>query len=194
MCPASNLDGGNKICAGSHINNASVGRNTYIAGAQISNASLGAFCSIGPGVVIGGLGVHPVHWLSTHPAFYSVRGQSGVTFAKENLFEELKQVTIGNDVWIGARALVLDGVLIGDGAVVAAGAIVASDVAPYSIVGGVPAKVIRHRFSPDVIEALLKLRWWDLEDEQLGGLAPSFVRDGGWTVDHIAAIQANCSR
>jgi len=72
---------------------------------------------------------------------------------------------VGNDVWIGLRAAVKDSVVVGDGAVVAAGAVVVSDVPPYAIVGGVPAKLIRYRFSPEVIDFLLDLKWWDRNDE-----------------------------
>lgn len=72
-------------------------------------------------------------------------------------------VIIGNDVWIGANAVILPGVTIGDGAVVAAGAVVAKDVAPYEIVGGVPAKRIRYRFDEDTIEKLLEIKWWEWE-------------------------------
>lgn len=79
-------------------------------------------------------------------------------------------IVIGNDVWIGANCTILDNVRIGDGAVVAAGAVVTKDVPPYAIVGGNPASVIRHRFSPERVEELLELRWWDLEDPVDHGL------------------------
>jgi carbonic anhydrase/acetyltransferase-like protein (isoleucine patch superfamily) len=71
------------------------------------------------------------------------------------------KIVIGNDVWIGYGAYLARGVTIGDGAVIAAHAVVTRDVAPYAVVGGVPAKLIRYRFVPTLIEALLQLRWWD---------------------------------
>jgi serine acetyltransferase len=84
--------------------------------------------------------------------------------------------TIGNDVWIGARAVVLDGVSVGNGAIIAAGAIVSKDVPAYSIVGGVPAKEIRQRFSSETIQVLEDLKWWDAPDSLLQELAPRFFQ------------------
>lgn len=78
-----------------------------------------------------------------------------------------KPVEIGNDVWIGANVILLPGVKIGDGAVLAAGAVVTKDVEPYAIVGGVPAKTIRMRFSDDVIEKMLRIAWWNWEPERI---------------------------
>jgi acetyltransferase-like isoleucine patch superfamily enzyme len=80
-------------------------------------------------------------------------------------------VEIGNDVLISANVVILSGVKIGDGAVIAAGAIVNKDVPPYSVIGGVPAKLIRYRFDEGTREKLLKSRWWDFEDSQLKEVA-----------------------
>ncbi|HEU4708702.1 MAG TPA: CatB-related O-acetyltransferase, partial [Methylophilaceae bacterium] len=134
----------NRIYRRANLRSTSLGRMTYVAEAsRIGFADIGAFCSIGPNVLLGGLGCHPVDRLSTHPAFYSSRLQAGDTFSENDLFEELPRVTVGNDVWIGAGSIVLDGVRIGDGAIIAAGAVVNKDVPPYAIVGGVPARLIR---------------------------------------------------
>lgn len=79
---------------------------------------------------------------------------------------------IGHDVWIGSRVTILGGVTIGTGAIIAAGAVVNKDVPPYTIVGGVPAKIIRTRFSEDICSKLLESKWWELPDETLAKLAP----------------------
>lgn len=184
------LAGNNKFGKGTNVDNSKIGRHTYVVNARIVRAEIGAFCSIGPEVNIGGLGNHPINWLSTHPAFYSTRKQSGKTFAVTDLFDELRPNKIGNDVWIGARALILDGISIGDGAIIAAGSVVAKDVAPYAIVGGVPARVIRTRFDSTVIEALLKWQWWHLPDEVLARIAPLFCEETALTIDRLAVLQA----
>jgi len=160
-----------------------------VAGAQIRNADVGAFCSIGPEVLIGGFGKHPTNWISTHPAFYSPLKQAGFTFSTESKFRELERTEIGNDVWIGARAMILDGVKIGNGAIVAAGAVVARDVSPYSIVGGVPAKEIRKRFGDDVIASLKGMEWWNLSLDDLAGLSDKFIAITDWSVDEIERIK-----
>jgi hypothetical protein len=77
---------------------------------------------------------------------------------------------IGNDVWIGSDVLIARGITIGDGAVIAAGAVVTKDVAPYAMIGGTPARFIRYRFSPNIFESLLDIKWWDYSFKDLHGL------------------------
>lgn len=139
-----------------------IGYGSYISDrSTINNATIGNYCSLGP-ELMAGLGEHPSStFVTTHPAFFSTQGQSGVVFADRNYFNELKKITIGNDVWIGARVFIKDGVSIGNGAIIGAGAVVVKDVPPYAIVVGVPAKVIKYRFSPTEIKYLLKLDWWN---------------------------------
>lgn len=149
------------------INKSNVGSFCYFVNAKISRTNMGNFCSIGPNALVGGLGKHPTNMLSTHPVFYSSLKQCGYSFTLNSHFEEFAVTSIGNDVWIGANSIVLDGVNVGDGAIIAAGSVVVKDVPPYAVVGGVPAKVIRYRFSKDEIDKLLNLNWWNLSKEEL---------------------------
>jgi acetyltransferase-like isoleucine patch superfamily enzyme len=149
--------------------NGELGYGSYIGKNSEVRGKIGRFTSISDCVrVVNGL--HPSkEFVSTHPAFYSTACCVGLSYCDKNLFDEFKyadddkkfDVVIGNDVWIGFGATILAGVKIGDGAIVAAGAVVTKDVAPYAIVGGVPANTIKYRFSEDEIKKLMKLRWWD---------------------------------
>jgi tetrahydrodipicolinate N-succinyltransferase len=100
-----------------------------------------------------------------------------VSFSDKDYFEENKAITIGHDVWIGARALIRDGVNIGHGAIIGAGAVVLDDVPSYAIVGGVPAKLIRFRFAEDIIKRLLELKWWEWSDDMLCKAQTLFAQD-----------------
>lgn len=143
-----------------------IGANSYFrSDISVSGCeSIGRCCSIARGVRIGAEN-HDIDFVSTHP-FITDRSYTGLDNLPSNKVEN-RRVTIGNDVWIGLNALVLGGVTIGDGAVIAAGAVVTKDVPPYAVVGGVPARVIKYRFSEDVCQALLKSRWWDYDMREL---------------------------
>ena len=135
-----NRIGKNTLFSG-HIGYASyIGNNCHIV------ADIGKYCCIAPRVVTV-RGSHPIRdWVSVHPAFFSTAKQCGMTFVNENKYSENKsRVVIGNDVWIGDSTILMDGITIGDGAVIGAGSVVTQDVAPYSIVAGVPARVIKSR-------------------------------------------------
>lgn len=140
---------------------------SYIAqNSRIYNSSIGKFSSIGPEVLIG-LGKHPTNFISTNPVFYSNATRHGSLFSEKQLFEEYDSCSIGNDVWIGARAIILDGITIGDGAIIAANSVVTKDVEPYSIVGGVSAKFIKYRFSEEKIKELENMKWWDWSADKI---------------------------
>ena len=156
------------------LNHVTVGRGTYIASnAYISNTTIGKFCSIGPNIFCG-YGYHPTNGISTSPAFYSTRGQPGFTFSTIDKCEERKIITIGNDVFIGMNVTILDGVTIGDGAVIGAGAVVNKDIPPYAVAVGCPIKVVKYRFSDEIIQSLLASRWWDREDAVLKEIEKNF--------------------
>lgn len=172
----SKFEGYNSVYEHATVGDTTLGRFTYVAiNSRVMNCSIGRYCSIGPGTLIGGLGVHPSKWLSTHPVFFSMARQAGgTTFAYDSHVNELPPVTVGNDVWIGARAIVLDGCRVGNGAIIAAGAVVTKDVKPYAIVGGVPAREIRMRFEPEAVAALLNTEWWEWPVEKLKAAAHLF--------------------
>jgi chloramphenicol O-acetyltransferase type B len=159
------------------LTNVLIGDFSYVAsGTQLDLTQVGRFCSLGPQVLCG-CGNHPVNFISTNPIFFSTFTQSGVTFADKDHFQDREEIIIGHDVWIGARAFIKDGVKIGNGVVIAAGAVVVNDVPDYAIVGGIPAKVIRYRFQPDVIQQLLMIRWWDWTTEKLHDARSYFSKD-----------------
>lgn len=164
-----------KVYRFAKLDHASIGDYTYIGpGAQIVYASIGKFCSIAGNSKIG-MPMHPIHFLSTSPIFYSPKNATGSSWVKKNLyFNEFERCTIGNDVWIGANAIVMGGVTIGDGAVVAAGAVVTKDVPPYAIVGGVPAKFIKYRFDEPLLKAIQSSNWWDKDDLEIRSKIESF--------------------
>ncbi|HAK64112.1 MAG TPA: chloramphenicol acetyltransferase [Alphaproteobacteria bacterium] len=140
-----------------------VTRNVFMRPSALAPCSIGAFCAIGPEVLIIGQADHPVDRPSGYPF------HSSYFMPRETPAQPLTRgpVRIGNDVWIGARAIILSGVTIGDGAVIGAGSVVARDAPPYAIMAGNPAQVARMRFAPDVIARLLILRWWDWPDEKI---------------------------
>ncbi len=165
----------NLICERANLICSELGDYSYIGGDSfVGNTCIGKFCSIGPKVMIG-LGMHPTRgFVSTHPIFYSTTFPSKNTFATEQGFVEQGRVTIGHDVWIGASAIIADNIKIGTGAIVGAGAVVVENIEPYSVVGGVPAKLLRKRFSDNEIEELLESEWWHVDEQILASNFRSF--------------------
>jgi acetyltransferase-like isoleucine patch superfamily enzyme len=122
----------------------------------------GRYCSLGGNYLLGGL--HRADHVTTYPLRINYglegAGQDGVPGARGDII-------VGNDVWTGYGAWIMPGITIGDGAVIATNAMVTKDVPPYAIVGGTPAKVIKLRHTPEQIEALLEIKWWDWPDEEV---------------------------
>lgn len=142
-----------------------LGYNNYIHG----KVHIGKYCQIGADVAI---------FTKNHPTNYMS------TYIGKNLFNgELKQlreenkVIIGNDVWIGHGVIIVGNVIIGNGAVLAAGSVVTKNVEPYSVVGGVPARLLHRRFSDTIIKEIEDLKWWDKNETEIEKLKPLFFKN-----------------
>ena len=146
----------------------SIGRNTSIWGPNIiligrkNSINIGSFCSIARNVSMQVDGHNP----NRTTTYFLERNLLKID-EKNNMQISKGNIEIGNDVWIGAGVQILSGVTIADGSIIAAGSIVTKDVAPYSIVGGNPAKLIKYRFDDSKIKQLLKLKWWNWSEEKI---------------------------
>ncbi len=166
--------GNNIINKGCKVINCKLGYGTYFSvNSSLYNSKVGKFCSIGRNLS-NSSSQHPSsNFVSTHPSFYSTRKQAGFSFTKKQLFNEhilidnKYQNIIGNDVWIGNNVTLMEGVIIGDGAIVASGSIVTKDIPNYAIYGGVPAKLIKYRFSESQIKFLDDFKWWNKTENWL---------------------------
>jgi acetyltransferase-like isoleucine patch superfamily enzyme len=146
-----------------------IGSYSYVGPqSELWHCSIGRFCAIAPRVVIGPT-EHPLDLVSIHPFQYAGTQQ----FTGDAYYERIERrvplapaaraTSIGHDVWIGQNVVVKRGVQVGHGAVIGAGSVVTGDVAPYAIVGGVPARLIRSRFAERIVRELLDLQWWDCD-------------------------------
>jgi len=128
--------------------------------------NIGSFCSIAGNVQIFLGGNHRTDWITTFPFGHIFQDDLGGVDIKGHPATN-GAVQIGNDVWIAQGATIMSGITIGDGAVIAANSTVVKDVLPYSVVGGNPAHHIKFRFDEEIIDLLLKLKWWDLPTKDI---------------------------
>jgi acetyltransferase-like isoleucine patch superfamily enzyme len=141
-----------------------------------SRLVIGRYGSIADGVEILLGGNHRTDWATTYP-FPAMTGLWPEAAAIPGSDVSRGDVRIGHDVWLGSQAMILSGVAIGHGAVVAARAVVTRDVPPYAVVAGNPARLVRMRFAPEQIAALVASRWWRLPRERLVSLLPLLMSD-----------------
>jgi len=165
-----------EVLGDTEIEYSELGDYSYLGpGCMVADAQIGRFCAIAAQVRIGAPN-HPLDRPSQHrftycPEYYTATAQRDRAFFKQRRDD---RVVIGNDVWIGHAVIVTPGVKVGDGAVLAAGAVVTRDVAPYTIVGGVPAKQIRERFNRRIAAQLSEIAWWDWPAETIWQRLPEF--------------------
>ncbi len=165
-----------EVLGDTEIEYSELGDYSYLGpGCMVADAQIGRFCAIAAQVRIGAPN-HPLDRPSQHrftycPEYYTETAQRDRAFFKQRRDD---RVVIGNDVWIGHAVIVTPGVKVGDGAVLAAGAVVTRDVAPYTIVGGVPAKQIRERFNRRIAAQLSEIAWWDWPAETIWQRLPEF--------------------
>jgi acetyltransferase-like isoleucine patch superfamily enzyme len=150
-----------------------IGANTYgnpkIITTANSRVIIGKFCSIADNVIIAGDN-HSYRKITNFPLIWWFESVKGVPSEKvKKIYVQRRElpVVIGNDVWIGAGAIILPEVKIGDGAIIGAGAVVTHDVPAYAMVVGVPAKILRYQFTQDQIRQLLKIAWWNWDEHKI---------------------------
>ncbi|WP_426955027.1 chloramphenicol acetyltransferase [Muricoccus radiodurans] len=164
-----------EVGAGTRIAETEFGDYAYVGNdSDIIYTQVGKFCSIAANVRINP-GNHPLDRVALNHFTYRASAY-GLGDDEAGFFDwrRGKPVTLGPDVWIGHGAIILPGVTVGAGAAIGAGAVVSRDVPPFAVVVGVPGRVVRHRFDPEVIAALMRIRWWDWPHERLGDALQDF--------------------
>jgi len=165
-----------KTASDTPVKGVTVGKFTYVQSSPVllfpyaATLAVGSFCSIGDTLTIYLGGNHNLSCITAYP-FLPGEGWN----VPEDYFPyETTEgpVIIGNDVWIGNWVVIMSGVTIGDGAVIGAYSVVAKDIPPYSISVGNPSKVVRFKYPPEIIERLLKVKWWDWENEKIDRFIP----------------------
>jgi acetyltransferase-like isoleucine patch superfamily enzyme len=140
------------------LSNTSIGQYSSIGRyAKIVHTNIGKYCAISWDTTINAISHHYNHLTINAFPYVPYVGN----FVKERK-QSYQQVTIKNDVWIGANSVIMPGITIGNGAIIGAGAVVTKNVPDYAIVAGVPAKIIKYRFEEDIVKRLLELQWWEL--------------------------------
>jgi phosphonate metabolism protein (transferase hexapeptide repeat family) len=165
-----------EIGTGSRVANSAFGDYSYCERyADIANAQIGKFCNIAAFARIGATD-HPLHTASCHHFLYRSARYWENAEDDEAFFAHRasRKAYIGHDTWIGHGAIIKPEVTVGHGAVIAAGAIVTKNVAPYTIVAGTPAKLLRHRQPPEIAERMIALGWWDWRHEALRAALEDF--------------------
>lgn len=166
-----------------------IGRHTYgvhegsVHGyvAEDNPLSVGSFCSIAEGVIFLARATHRMDLVSTYQV-------AKIADRNVNHLTTRGPTVVGHDVWIGLRAIIMSGVTIGNGAVIGAGSIVTKDVPPYAVVVGNPARILKYRFSDEVIEKIQSSEWWNWSDEMIRERMSMFMVSGEEAAETFSAI------
>ncbi|MBE0583136.1 MAG: acetyltransferase [Desulfofustis sp.] len=165
-----------EVAAGARLEETVLGDYSYVMErSDIIYAEIGKFVNIASDVRINP-GNHPIEWVSQHHFLYRMTRYDLAGHDDESFFawRRLQKVSVGHDVWIGHKAIILPGISIGNGAVIGAGTVVTRDVAPYAIVAGVPGRPIRSRFPAAIWRRLEQTAWWDWEHQVLAERLDNF--------------------